>query len=557
MKHFRTKLATTTLTLALSVISWPVVAQTAITAIFVGDSNTRGFNGQQSFREELDARLAASGCSLISRGIDSSGGYQAAGPHEGHSGHRAEHFLRDTQNGEAMRGNNRGIRAIMDAESPRSRPVDAVILNVGTNDIRQGQSVRGTLNEVTEIVDIIQAKSPTTRIFLGNVLPWYHRDSDGDGTLDVPNPQTDALSDALEAEYLDSNVPGVHLVDLRTGFRPTDMVDGIHASANANNAPFSDAGEHKAAVAFASALESEGVCNPRLPDSSFPLTDILSPAIADGDTLSGPISLLGKATDTGGAGFDRVEVGIQNDSGRWLNFATGTFTRNARSINAHLFQTSNHSTMWRVGFGDPGPGGAMISLPDDEYTLFALATDRNGNQNFSGNPGAGQWPERIRFTIRNGGNTTGGGTTGGNTGGNTGGGSLFREAEDGSLSGAMAVVNNNSASNSQLVNVPANRNGNSNSDFVEFSINIATPGTYQINARVRGPSGSQNSFFAQINNGDTYLWDIPKDNTFTEDLISDRGNGNVSEALSAGTHTLRISFREAGAQLDWIEFERQ
>ena len=121
----------------------------------------------------------------------------------------------------------------------------------------------------------------------------------------------------------------------------------------------------------------------------------------------------------------------------------------------------------------------------------------------------------------------------------------------------MVVVNNNGASNSQLVNVPANRNGNSNSDFVEFSINIATPGTYQINARVRGPSGSQNSFFAQINNGDTYLWDIPKDNTFTEDLISDRGNGNVSETLSAGTHTLRISFREAGAQLDWIEFERQ
>ena len=322
--------------------------------------------------------------------------------------------------------------------------------------------------------------------------------------------------------------------------------DGVHASPNDPDNPVSDSGEHRIAVAFAAALEAEGICVPGGTDSSFPLTDILVPTSTDSENLDSPISLLGQAIDTGGSGFDRVEVGIQNSNGDWLNFANGSFTSSVQSINAHLFQTSTNHTMWRVGFGDSGPSGPMVSLPTGDYTLFALATDNDGNQNFFGSPGPGQWPEQIQFSVQNDGGTTGGGGSGG---------SLFQEAEDGELSGDMEVVNDSDVSGGQFVRVPVNVTGNSNTDFVEFTVSIETAGSYQVRAGVRGPTGSQNSFFAQINDGDVYLWDIPRDNELTEVLLSDRGSGDVTEILSVGVHTLRVSVREEGSQLDWIEFE--
>jgi hypothetical protein len=74
---------------------------------------------------------------------------------------------------------------------------------------------------------------------------------------------------------------------------------------------------------------------------------------------------------------------------------------------------------------------------------------------------------------------------------------------------------------------------------------------------VKGPSGTQNSFWAQIDSGEQYLWSFSNSNTAVTDYIIERGVGDVVENLSAGSHTLRVFVRESGSQLDWIEFELQ
>ena len=141
------------------------------------------------------------------------------------------------------------------------------------------------------------------------------------------------------------------------------------------------------------------------------------------------------------------------------------------------------------------------------------------------------------------------------TGGGDTSGSLLQEAEVGTVFGNMVVVNDVQASGGQFVHVPSNVVGNNSSDFVEITAVIDTAGSYQLTAIVRGPSGSQNSFFVQINDGEVYLWDIPSNNQFTADVVSNRGSGDVTETLSAGVHTVRVFVREEGAQLDLIKFE--
>jgi hypothetical protein len=193
--------------------------------------------------------------------------------------------------------------------------------------------------------------------------------------------------------------------------------------------------------------------------------------------------------------------------------------------------------------------GTTTETATDSGSADDSATDNGSDSGTNSEPTAG---------TADGADTSNGDVAGGDSGGTTGGGttghSLLQEAEDGTLFGAMELGSDSNASGGKFVHVPANLTGNSNTDFVEFTVTILTTGRYQLNAGVRGPSGSQNSFFAQIDNGQTYLWDLPKDNKRTETLLNNRGTGVVTETLSTGVHTLRVSMREEGAQLDWIQF---
>ena len=530
-----------------------------ITIMPVGDSITAGFSSQMSFREELDARLAASGCTFISRGSVSNDGYQGAGPHEGYPGDRAEQFINGNQ------PPNPGIGAILDNDfAIHGNYPEVLLLNIGTNDVIRGieqgdtltQTVNTTVSEIAQLISTIHGKDPNIEIFLGNLVPLYADDTDGDGDLDNPStlvenhPFADALSDALESAYLNTTVPGVHLVDLRTGYRSTDMVsDGVHPSPDNATNPESDSGEHRLAVAIAAALEEEGLCAPTGTDNSFPLTDILTPTIINGGTFTGSISFTGRAFDTGGAGFisdgngpaPRVTIAIQdNATNLYFDIANNGGFGSFVSTDASLTNPSANFVNWST---------PSVTLPDGDYTLFALAIDDDGQQNFFG--AGNQWPERIQFFIQ--------GNGGGNGGNGSGGGPLFQEAEAGTLFGDMTITNDAGVSNGQFVEVPgAGAVDDFFAHYVEFSVTIETAGNYQINAGVRGPAGNQNSFFAQIDEDPRYEWHIPQNNQLLEDLVSDRVNSNdidVIVTLSAGVHTLRVFGREEGAQLDWIEFE--
>ena len=298
------------ISVAVSAFALVVSAELAANPILlpVGDSITRGFSTppQVSYREELVARLTASGCTPTMRGSQSTSTNSSL--HEGYSGHRAEDFL----DGRAA---NPGIETTMDIYSPATDPADAVLLHIGTNDILRPQTASSTLGEIQQIIDLIHDESPTTVVYIANVVPLYVADSDGDGILDVTDSEADALSNGIDSAYANySGIGDVSLVDVRTGFRPTDMVsDGIHPSEDDTSDPRSDSGEHRIAVAFAAALEDGGECNPTpASDVSFPLTDILTPV--EDESITGPLMIAGKATDTGGSGFDRVRLAILDNN---------------------------------------------------------------------------------------------------------------------------------------------------------------------------------------------------------------------------------------------------
>ena len=119
----------------------------------------------------------------------------------------------------------------------------------------------------------------------------------------------------------------------------------------------------------------------------------------------------------------------------------------------------------------------------------------------------------------------------------------MQEAEAGTLNGNFVVVEDAEASGGQFVHVPDGVDGDSSLDFVEYSVLIETAGSYQVNAIIRGPDGTQNSFFAQIDEGPVHQWNTRANNQLTADVISTRESGSnedLIETLSAGFHTLRI-----------------
>lgn len=387
-------------------------AAASVEIIPVGDSITRGFQGQPSYREELVSRLSDAGCAPMTRG--SQPNPTNPWPHEGYSGHTADNFLQ----GKAA---NPGIATTLSIYSPPGDHVDAILLVIGTNDMIRMESVSSTLDEIDDILDIIKTDSPTSAIYVANGVPLYlvsdssgngrldtGIDTNGDGFFDVSNSNANLLADLIESNY--ATDPDVTVVDVRTGFRPTDMDgDGIHPNEDDPADPRSDSGEHHIAVAFAAALEAQGDCVPSTNDNSFPLTNILSPS--QDEVVSGPVLVTGRATDTGGAGFDRVRLAILDGKREdfplncngctWWNFSTQTFGSFA-SIDAHKVTESTNYIEWRAGFaGDPGDPGLAIDLPAGEFTLFALAVDDAGQQNYFNFE---SWPERTVFTVSDSGN---------------------------------------------------------------------------------------------------------------------------------------------------------
>lgn len=96
-----------------------------------------------------------------------------------------------------------------------------------------------------------------------------------------------------------------------------------------------------------------------------------------------------------------------------------------------------------------------------------------------------------------------------------------------------------------------------------YAFTIVTPGNYTVSANTDAPSGSQNSFFVNIDAEPTdpaMVWHIPVTTGLQNRTVSWQGNGTVDSSqfapkiftLTAGAHQLIIRGREANTKLGTI-----
>jgi phage pi2 protein 07 len=140
---------------------------------------------------------------------------------------------------------------------------------------------------------------------------------------------------------------------------------------------------------------------------------------------------------------------------------------------------------------------------------------------------------------------------------------IWLEAENGGIGTPMVIGDDADASDGGYVWVP-NGNGNfwSPSDVagrVEVPFMVPEAGDYTIWARVMANSGSDDSFFVEVDgkgpitwaamHGETWVWDMVSGQSATDDP-----NASITGAmyLEAGVHTLVFSQREDGTKLDRI-----
>ena len=105
------------------------------------------------------------------------------------------------------------------------------------------------------------------------------------------------------------------------------------------------------------------------PDTQLPAIAYTIPA-ANNISFQSNASFSGTATDTGGSGFDEVQVFIRDRSNnQWFNFATNSFSATRTFGTANLNATTISTTNWSTS----------ATLPPGNYALFVNAIDIAGN----------------------------------------------------------------------------------------------------------------------------------------------------------------------------------
>ncbi len=180
----------------------------AVKIMPLGDSITEAFTNHASYRYWLFNKLATAGYDVDF--VGSMTGVSGGAPlfsnfdqnHEGHSGWRADE-----------------VQANIINWANTSRP-DVVLLHIGTNDVEQGQSNSGTINEISGTIDNLRSVLPNVKILLAQVIP-------ANGFTSQVN-SLNGLISTLAGQKNTAQSP-VILVNQNSGFNvSTDTYDGIH-----------------------------------------------------------------------------------------------------------------------------------------------------------------------------------------------------------------------------------------------------------------------------------------------------------------------------------------
>ncbi|NOX46072.1 MAG: hypothetical protein GXO89_03735 [Chlorobi bacterium] len=157
--------------------------------------------------------------------------------HEGHWGWRCDEII-NGGNSSNCKGTGH-LSTWLGSYTP-----DIALIHLGTNDMVQGQSVSGTINELKDIINILRADNPNVIILLAKLIPaneslyptWASR-----------IPLLNAEIPSIATDMQDENSPIV-IVDQFSGFDPTtDTFDGVHTNS---------LGEEKMAQKWFDAIQS-------------------------------------------------------------------------------------------------------------------------------------------------------------------------------------------------------------------------------------------------------------------------------------------------------------
>ena len=137
---------------------------------------------------------------------------------------------------------------------------------------------------------------------------------------------------------------------------------------------------------------------------------------------------------------------------------------------------------------------------------------------------------------------------------------IWLEAECGDLGADWTVGTDTNASNDDYI---VRESGDSYTPptfatspaIATYTFDVTQMGAYKIWARILTPNSLDDSFWVQVDNGAWIKWNgIPYSNQWQWDDVHNADNGYqmVLFDLTEGMHTLRIAYREDGAQLDKI-----
>ncbi|MBD3148652.1 SGNH/GDSL hydrolase family protein, partial [Microbispora bryophytorum] len=189
----------------------------------LGDSITEGTQVPGGYRIGLWQRLAAGRYTTDFVGSQYNGpGNLGDHDHEGHPGWRIDQI-------------DANINGWLRNSTPRT-----VLLHIGTNDVLQNYNVSGAPQRLSTLIDHITAAAPNADVFVATIIPLSNS-----GQEAAARNFNSALPGIVQSKV--NSGKHVHLVDMHSKLSTSDLIDGIHPTAN---------GYDKMAAAWYAALQS-------------------------------------------------------------------------------------------------------------------------------------------------------------------------------------------------------------------------------------------------------------------------------------------------------------
>jgi hypothetical protein len=249
-----------------------------VNIVTIGNSITQAASGLNSFRRDLWNLLTQAGYSIDFVGSENRTKDNTFFPdpsfdpdHEGHWGWRTDEII----NGRSGEGDL--------ADWLLGYTPDIALVHLGSNDALQSNSTASTVNELSQIIDILRQDNPNVTVFVAQLIPT---------TGSSANQRINNLNSAIPALVADKDTATsrVIVVDQNTGFNPfADTYDGIHPN---------QTGEAKMAQRWFDALQTYF-------DSTDTPVNLVFDAIADraSTTLDTSINISVLANDDISAGI--------------------------------------------------------------------------------------------------------------------------------------------------------------------------------------------------------------------------------------------------------------